>query len=425
MAHTSLNGDIVERPWLGSGDINRNGGGEDDGSFIPIPTSRLDACRDCDGSYDEDDGYSSDDSFVSADYPIQYPPCDEDSLTCRMGLGSYCRMRGYHMAGVKQEELEKKGEPIGQPWLQRNHEPSCSVLEKIPAEIRMLILLSIPDLRTLRSLIHASPVMHAQYRHTRRTRHLVLSTCLGLELEGYYYDAYANMKSRKTEFKDDMSQKGVRLYINSYKEWKKGPCPPLESLRPGQVRWMAAYYLSVIQPLQIRYSRWALRNLLNAHEESFNGGWDKTAFEAFIAIRDRNLNGDLSRNEKIRICRSLYRYGTYQSLFGRDRQGYYYADGTRQADRPFSRNQVRVLFKGLFSQWDMEGLAYIDIFVRDTYHDIFHFAKLALCPRRRAGEKCEGWASCGCVTYNCESLASYKGKTILFPKLTCPGFSEL
>jgi len=402
MDHIPFNGDIVERPWPSSGNSDRNSGGEDDGSFIPTPSSPFDACRDCDGNDDDDDGYSSDDSFVSGDYPIQYGPCHEDSLTCRMGLGSYCRTRGYYVVGVKQEEPEKE-ERFKQPWLQRNYKTSNSILENMPPEIQMEILLSMPDLQTLRSLIHASPIMHAQYRHTRRTRHLVLSTCLSRELDGYYYDAYANLKSRTTEFGNDMSQKRVRVYINSYKEWKNGPCPPPESLRPGQIRWMVAYYLSVIQPLQTRYSRWALRNLLLAHEELLSVGWNKAASEAFIAIRDRHLNGDLSRNEKIRICRSLYRYGTYQNLFGRNRRGYY-ADGTRQVDRPFSSNQVKALFQGLFNPWDIEGLAYIDIFVRETYQDIFHFVKLALCPRRRAGQKCDSWGSCGCATYNCKSL---------------------
>lgn len=66
---------------------------------------------------------------------------------------------------------------------------SHSRLENLPSELRSKILSDMPDLPTLRSLVHASPIMHAQYRHDRNT---ILRACLGRELDGFLVDAYAN-----------------------------------------------------------------------------------------------------------------------------------------------------------------------------------------------------------------------------------------
>ncbi len=65
--------------------------------------------------------------------------------------------------------------------------PSGPLLESLPAEMRTKILLIMPDLPTLRSLVRASPVMHAQYLHDRYD---VLRTCLRRELDDVYPDAY-------------------------------------------------------------------------------------------------------------------------------------------------------------------------------------------------------------------------------------------
>lgn len=72
---------------------------------------------------------------------------------------------------------------------------SASRLESLPAELRVLLLSWMPDLPTLHSLINASPVLHAQYRKTRDT---LLFTCLSKELDGYYADAFATLRSQVT-----------------------------------------------------------------------------------------------------------------------------------------------------------------------------------------------------------------------------------
>ncbi|KAK6062502.1 hypothetical protein SCUP515_13304 [Seiridium cupressi] len=70
---------------------------------------------------------------------------------------------------------------------------SSSLLENLPAELRTLLLSSMPDLPTLRSIVHASPVLHAQYRYDRNS---ILRACLDRELDGFFTDAYATVKSR-------------------------------------------------------------------------------------------------------------------------------------------------------------------------------------------------------------------------------------
>ncbi|KAK8054285.1 hypothetical protein PG996_013586 [Apiospora saccharicola] len=64
-----------------------------------------------------------------------------------------------------------------------------SPLEGFPAELRTLLLWNVPDPTTLRSLVHASPVLHAQYRCDDRDGSL--RACLGRDLDGFFKDAWA------------------------------------------------------------------------------------------------------------------------------------------------------------------------------------------------------------------------------------------
>ncbi|KAK1516599.1 hypothetical protein CABS01_06566, partial [Colletotrichum abscissum] len=89
-----------------------------------------------------------------------------------------------------------------------DYSKSNSRLESLPAELRFLLLSWMPDLPTLHSVINASPVLHAQYRKTRDT---LLFTCLSKELDGYYIDAFATLRSRVAIFRpkrtDDLCER--------------------------------------------------------------------------------------------------------------------------------------------------------------------------------------------------------------------------
>ncbi|KAH6854537.1 hypothetical protein B0I37DRAFT_362267 [Chaetomium sp. MPI-CAGE-AT-0009] len=240
-----------------------------------------------------------------------------------------------------------------------------SFFENLPAELRDHILLHIPDLSTLRSLIWASPTMHAQYMSNRNA---LLRSCLARELDGCFIDAYACVKSRVREIGRARTDKKITDFLAGYRTWLSGPSPPpdVNSLQPGLCRWLAAFHLSVIRPLGLHYAKWALENLKRASVASL-GGQEVAEAEAETAP-DRQPT--LSRSEEIRIFRALYRYEIFCHLFGCNKGG-------RRGD--FSDVEINEIFIGLFDPWEAEAIGCIDLFLRDKYKDIFEQVKWDFC----------------------------------------------
>ncbi|KAK4232784.1 hypothetical protein C8A03DRAFT_39585, partial [Achaetomium macrosporum] len=121
-------------------------------------------------------------------------------------------------------------------------ESSSSPLENLPAELRDQLLMNAPDLATLRSLVHASPVMHAQYRSNRDR---LLRACLHRELDGFFVDAYACVMSRVRALGPLRTDETITAFLDSYRGWLSYSAPSappglVESVDPGYVRWMAA-----------------------------------------------------------------------------------------------------------------------------------------------------------------------------------------
>ncbi|KAI1754205.1 hypothetical protein F4782DRAFT_493622 [Xylaria castorea] len=292
-------------------------------------------------SPDIDDGYASDDSCASHDSFVT------NIISAKFFPTERCHPPGYSPNIHK----NAKDRPSSDTMQVAPKVVFYSRLERLPAELRIQILKSMPDLETLHSFIKASPTMHAQYLYDR---HNILSACLGRELDGFYVDAYAHMKSRVSEFGSRRGHKSISDFLNSYQSWLAGPaaCPDVKSLPPSRVRWMAAYHTSVAQPLVRRYGSWALENLEKATLPPAAGG--------ATACGGRRI--ELSRSEEIRIFRALYRHEIYHHLFG-------YNLGFRCGGlQPYEINEI---FFSIFQPWENEAIGCIDIFVRQQYDGIF------------------------------------------------------
>ncbi|KAI0423748.1 hypothetical protein F5Y09DRAFT_336333 [Xylaria sp. FL1042] len=228
---------------------------------------------------------------------------------------------------------------------------SNSRLEKLPPELRIQVLSSMPDLETLRSIINASPIMHIQYL---QDRHIILSACLDRELDDFYVDAYANLKSRPIDLGWVRSEETITKFLGSYNDWLIAPnsYPCLKSLPPSRVRWMAAYHISVARPLVRRYGSWALQNLRN----------EAMPPDAGKSTPNDRHNTELSRSEEVRIFRALYRYETYCHLFGMNRGRY---------DAEFHCEQISQIFLCLFHPWEAEAIACLYTFFREQWHTVF------------------------------------------------------
>jgi hypothetical protein len=109
---------------------------------------------------------------------------------------------------------------------------SSSRLENLPAELRLQILFSMPDFDTLHRLVHASPVMYAQYRAYRTS---ILTALLDREL-ACVPRLYASLIEFGTLVDQPMlplTDEGVayfhKLYYDHYAH-KQNPCPYLTSV---------------------------------------------------------------------------------------------------------------------------------------------------------------------------------------------------
>ncbi|KAL8644648.1 MAG: hypothetical protein Q9226_007662 [Calogaya cf. arnoldii] len=65
-------------------------------------------------------------------------------------------------------------------------------MENLPAEMQAQVLLQIPDVSSLRNLVHASPIFHNVYRARRE---FFLGTVLGREIRPYARDALATIQA--------------------------------------------------------------------------------------------------------------------------------------------------------------------------------------------------------------------------------------
>lgn len=243
-------------------------------------------------------------------------------------------------------------------------------LENIPPELRRRILASI-DLRALRSLVRASSTYHAQYRLDRD--HL-LRKCLELELEGFHVDAYATLMSRVWILGQERTDEVITDFLSSYRRWISGNHNPaaaaahtsIRSIKPGAVRWLAAFQLSVAMPLADQINQWALGNLKRAVASSSTDG----AVDEPCGVSMAGLSV-LSDSERVRVLRALYRYETYHHLFGQNQ-------GKRVGD--LHHSVITDRFFQIMDPWEAEEIGCVELFVRKRYENLFEKVKADLHP---------------------------------------------
>ena len=240
---------------------------------------------------------------------------------------------------------------------------SCSPLESLPAELRDQILLSMPDLPSLRSIVHASPVMHAQYRSNRDS---LLRACLERELDGFFVHAYACAMSRVGKVGKVRTDEAITGFLDGYRRWlpaspAAGPSLPIDptKVHRSYIRWMAAFQLRVARPLTRMYSIWALTNLVQSAASS--SPEEQAAATAAAGGQDASTCTP-SRSEEVRIMRAIYQCETYYHLFGRN-------EAVRQGS--FCHFEINDIFFSLFDPWEAEAVGCIDKFVRQRYDLIF------------------------------------------------------
>ncbi|KAK3315946.1 hypothetical protein B0H66DRAFT_604252 [Apodospora peruviana] len=273
-----------------------------------------------------------------------------------------------HATGAVDTDLDTTNPALDTP-------ESSSPIENLPAEIRSQILASMPDLLTLRSVIYASPTLHAQYRHDRDR---ILRACLDRDLDGVFFDAYVLTRAYKLarQRTNGLIDHNIPAFLGSYQGWLSGSRPHDLDLPPDtnkldtdSLRWLASYHLWVIRPLARAYSSWALQSLERAAAKASSSS--PAAYHNWLRRRDEDMasgrvskrEDSLSRAEEIRIFRALYRYDTYCQLFAGD---------VSIKRSPF---QINAYFD-VFDPWETEAIGCIELFMSCAYQDMLDEASI-------------------------------------------------
>ncbi|KAK4203903.1 hypothetical protein QBC40DRAFT_314484, partial [Triangularia verruculosa] len=201
----------------------------------------------------------------------------------------------------------------------------CS-LERLPYELRMKVLRSIPELSDLVSLVRASSVFYQQYLKTKKS---LLAGILVMSLGGALVDAVAAHEA--AALRGDMSIKGdvVQQHLDRYKVRRKkyrsrmSDCL-IDEYDESFLLDIHRFWQAYARPLSLKCALFFLSR--------------------FDPQRPPTID-NLSATENIRLLRALYRFELYSCLFG----------GESRVDQlGFTEEEVLYNFFCLFRPWEVE-----------------------------------------------------------------------
>ena len=235
--------------------------------------------------------------------------------------------------GREPEPGQEAGEPKTQTiW--------NSPLECLPAEIRHHIL-SFTQYEGLKPLVRASPVYHQQYLLDRER---LLYGCLERSLGSSTIDACAVYESGLVDFAKTRNQEKINQFLESYKG-NRSKSQYLKSFTFDQLISISQFHF-VVGDIARYYTAWALTNLaeMTAHYS----------------------HGSLSRTEKARIVRGLYRFELYCNLYGSSNH-----KTNSHLPLDFEGWEVLRIFMGNYKPWEVEEIACIYTFVDVKFNKVF------------------------------------------------------
>lgn len=229
-------------------------------------------------------------------------------------------------------------------------------LERLPTEIESAILLNIPDVVTLKALIHASPRYHSVYLSQR---HAILKQVLSNSIHpDLLYDACSAVHSIDT-LSSNVEDRDARVdaFLSEYKSSRNGWTPP-EQLDPESVGRLARLQLQVHHTTE---------DLCQA------------AFSSHPFTSEPLGHGEqLSSIEIRRLHRALYWFEIFCNLF-RNRQDMTLEDHIRHLSRgdietvaEWASEEKSPQFLSLFNPWEVEELACVRNFLYNYYRRMLH-----------------------------------------------------
>ncbi|KAL2178450.1 uncharacterized protein P884DRAFT_276976 [Thermothelomyces heterothallicus CBS 202.75] len=220
-------------------------------------------------------------------------------------------------------------------------------LESLPPELRHNILILVLDIQDLKALVLASPVFHQQYLLDRKA---FLGRALKASLGNVLIDAYAVRTSALLHEQHpadrlyQLEETTVRLFMDNYVALRSVSLNQLLAeviTSEDDLAAMASFYCSVAGPLVQQFAALFLRHL------------------------DPSLPvGSLSRIERTRLLRALYRFQLYCNLFGVGPRGYC-------SQPPLDISEILPFFFCVFRPWEIEEIHCIYIIMREKYEAVF------------------------------------------------------
>lgn len=227
-----------------------------------------------------------------------------------------------------------------------HHGPGSTraTLESLPAELRLQILFDTADVADLRALAIASPIFRQQYMLDRRR---LLQHALEKALGSVCADALAVMMfAHLREDGGELPEYQVQVSLNyCYEDSGKGcGTAVLQKCGAGDLEAIAGFYLDNIRPLM------------------------EYCPQAFLTQRDCSTPlevGALTKTERTRFLRSLYRFQLFCELFGlKEASDDDVVNALTGAD-------VLKTFFGTFEPWEAEEVVCIGRLITLKYDQVF------------------------------------------------------
>lgn len=245
-------------------------------------------------------------------------------------------------------------EPQAHPVFKRAPEGVDSpTLEGLPAELRTALLLNMPDLTTLSRLVHASPVFHAQY--LLECKSILFRALLKETTDDVFVDVYAAFRSHPSRIGPPVGPNtNVTGFLGLYLAWRS-PCAT-DKLTPDmysfeEIRWMAWFHQSTVNPLATHFISWALANFRPGPVQS--------------SAQPVGRAEALTRTERARVMRAIYRFEVFCHLF---------CDSHYESFIGMDINEL--FFSGLsLEPWEAEEVCSIYTFVKEKYEAVVEDVK--------------------------------------------------
>lgn len=217
-------------------------------------------------------------------------------------------------------------------------------IESLPVEIQRQIMLCLPTLGSLGAIIRASPVFHSLFQSEPKN---FIAHCLINILGDTFLDACTARAAMQDDFQKERRD-AMKLghetsiiwpFLESYrKKVQQLPCNSwIHSISLPEAIEMAMFHSSTVEPLVEEYTSWALANL---------GASGKPT--------------DLSRTERMRIQRAMYRFQIVCDVFGNKPK-----DGNVSDQRPRQLGCLR--FLSSYEPWEIEEILCVHTFLQEQY----------------------------------------------------------